>query len=443
MNADAVLAGLQGVDQAEVFASSADACEVRFVAGQVKGATVRETSGVGVRAIRDGRLGFSGTRDPSPAAQEQLQQNVEDSLTVGDPTPIVFPAPARAEPVEGLFDASTRGLGVAELRDVGAQVFGELSRLHPDVVFEGKVRRSAGSHALTNSAGCSFEERYTGFSISVEANRTRDEDVLLDFVYTGAPSAGAVDPQALVARLSQRLRWAERTVDFRPGEVPVVFSPEGSLLLWRPLLQALNGTTVMLGTSPLRERLGDTILDPRVTLVDDGRLPGALGSAAFDDEGVPRQRTPLVESGVLESFVHDLDSATRTGQRPTGNAQRGGALSQPSPGFTNVVVAGGDRPQAELIREIDYGLLVHSVIGMGQGNTLPGNFSNPIDIAFLIEGGEVVGRVKDVSIAGNVYELLGPKHLLAFSREVEPVYGTYRLPWVFVQGVNVVGKAST
>ncbi|MEZ6188294.1 MAG: metallopeptidase TldD-related protein [Planctomycetota bacterium] len=326
---------------------------------------------------------------------------------------------------------------------MGAQVFGELSRLHPDVVFEGKVRRSAGSHALTNSAGCSFEERYTGFSISVEANRTRDEDVLLDFVYTGAPSAGAVDPQALVARLSQRLRWAERTVDFRPGEVPVVFSPEGSLLLWRPLLQALNGTTVMLGTSPLRERLGDTILDPRVTLVDDGRLPGALGSAAFDDEGVPRQRTPLVESGVLESFVHDLDSATRTGQRPTGNAQRGGALSQPSPGFTNVVVAGGDRPQAELIREIDYGLLVHSVIGMGQGNTLPGNFSNPIDIAFLIEGGEVVGRVKDVSIAGNVYELLGPKHLLAFSREVEPVYGTYRLPWVFVQGVNVVGKAST
>ncbi|MCA8923282.1 MAG: TldD/PmbA family protein [Planctomycetes bacterium] len=442
MSADAVLAEFKDVDQGEAFASSADACEVRFVAGQVKGATVRETSGVGVRAIKGGKLGFSGTRDTSQAARLQLRQNVLDSLEVGDPSQLVFPPPAEAAPVPGLFDEATGALGVPQLGEIGAKVFGALRARHPDVVFEGKVRRSKGQHSLANSAGAGFEERYTGFSISVEANRTRDEDVLLDFVYAGAPAVDGVDPEAVVERLSQRLRWAERTVEFRPGKVPVVFTPEGSLLLWRPLLQALNGTTVMLGTSPLRERLGEQVLDPRVSLVDDGRLPGALGSAAYDDEGTPRQRTPLIEGGVLRGFVHDLDTAQRTGQQPTGNAQRGGALGQPSPGYTNVLVSGGETPQAELLAGIDYGLLVHSVIGMGQGNTLPGNFSNPVDVAFLIEHGQVVGRVKDVSLAGNVYDVLGAKHLLGLSKEVEPVYGTYRLPWVFVKDLNVVGKSA-
>jgi len=443
MSAEAVLEKLAGVDAGEVFTASADSCEVKFTAGQVKGAMVRETSGLGVRAIKEGRLGFSGTRDTSPAAQEQLSQNVQDSLAVGDPTVISFPPAAPAEEVPGLYDEATSKLGVEELRAFGARVFDALSAKHPGVVFEGKVRRSAGQHSLANSAGCSFAERYTGFSVSIEANRTRDEDVLLDFVYAGAPSIAEVDPEAVVAQLSQRLTWAQATVDFRPGEVPVVFAPEGSLLLWRPLLQALNGKTVMLGTSPLRERLGESILDPRISLTDDGRLPGALGSAAYDDEGVPRQTTPLIEGGVLKSFVHDLDTAQRTGQRPTGNAQRGGALAQPTPGYTNVVVAGGETPQAELLAGIDYGLLVHSVIGMGQGNTLPGNFSNPVDVAFLIEKGEVVGRVKDVSLAGNVYEVLSPKHLIGLSREVEQVYGSYRLPWVFTKDVNVVGKGSS
>lgn len=445
IDTDALLSRVSGrTDEAEIYRASSDAAEVRFAAGKVKNAVARETSGVAVRGIKAGKLGFAGSRDLSPQGLERLVEHTARSIDVGDPTPVRFPGASPA-PVDAAtldtYDAATAALGVAELVAAGREALDPLQAKFPAVTFDVVVRRGVGRAALRNTAGVRVDWEQTSFSLSVEANRTQDQDVLLDWCSTAAPSRAAADIGEVVEQLARRLEWAQTTVTgFQPGRLPVLFSPAGSLLLWSPLLEALSGKTVMLGTSPLRDKLGQTILDPRVRLVDDGLLPGALGSAPFDDEGTPRRTTPLIDDGVLASFVHDLETARVTGQAPTGNGERGGALGKPGPGFTSLVVRGGDRGWQELVAGIDRGLLVHSVIGMGQGNTLPGTFSNPVDLAYAIEKGKVVGRVKDVSIAGNVYDLLGPKHLGAFSREVERISGGSRLPWVLVDDLNVVGK---
>ena len=445
-SAEELLERVRGkVDQAEVFAASSDLAEVRFQNAAVKGAMARESSGLAVRAIRGGRLGFAGSRDLSARGVERMVEHVESSLGVGDEARIRFPQGAPAAVDEGALgthDPATAALPIPALVQLGREVLDGLRARHPEFVFDATVRRSQGTHTLLNSAGARVEERGTSVSIGVEANRTRDEDVLMDYSWVGAPARGGLDPAALVEQLSQRLTWSREQVRLEPGRMPVLFDPEGSLLLWSPLLAALSGKTVMQGTSPLRERLGQQVLDPRVTLVDDPLLPGALGSSRWDDEGLPRRRTPLFERGLLQSFVHDLETAEATGQAPTGHGERGGVLGQPGPGFSNLTVTPGERSWEEMLAGIEYGLLVHSVIGMGQGNTLPGTFSNPVDLAFLIEGGQIKGRVKDVSIAGNVYQLFGPQHLAGFSRQVRPVYGCYHLPWVLLEGLNVVGKGS-
>ena len=448
VNGEELLERIRGrAEQVEVFTASSDVAEVRWQNGAVKGAVARESSGVAVRAIAGGRIGFSGSRDLSPRGLERLVEHVESSLAVGDPARARIRFPGAQPPAVGEgelrgHDAATAALGIPDLVALGNEVLARLVQRHPGIVFDASARRSQGVHALVNSAGARLEERGTSVSIGVEANRTRDEDVLMDYAWVGASARAALDPAALVEQLSQRLTWAAGTVPLRPGRMPVLFDPEGSLVLWSPLLAALGGRCVMHGTSPLRERVGQAVLDERVTLVDDPLLPGALGSSRWDDEGLPRRRTPLIERGVLRSFVHDLESAEGTGQAPTGHGERGGVLGQPGPGFTNLVVDPGTRTAEEMIAGIEYGLLVHSVIGMGQGNTLPGTFSNPVDVAYLIEGGRVVGRVKDVSIAGNVYQLLGKDHLAGFSRETRPVYGSMFLPWVRIDGVNVVGKGT-
>lgn len=434
------------VDEAEVFSAGSDGLEVRFTAGRVKTAAARESSGLAVRAIKDGKLGFAGSRDTSVEGVDRLVTFAEHSLEVGDTTPVRFPKKANA-PVDAAslesFDEGTAKLGVAELVAFGQEVMTPLRERFPEVVFDVVVRRAIGRTELVNSAGAEVAHQRTVFSVGVEANRTQDADVLMDYTSVAAPARRDVDPQAVIAPLVQRLAWAERTVELAPGRMPVLFTPPGSLLLWGPLLEGLSGKTVMMGTSPLRDKLGLRILDPRVTVTDDGLLVRGLGSSPFDDEGVPRQRTPLVDAGVLRSFVHDLETAVATGQAPTGNGERGGVTGKPGPGFSSILVQGGEKTWEELLRGIDRGLLVHSVVGMGQGNTLPGTFSNPIDVAYAIEGGKVTGRVKDVSIAGNVYDLLGPAHLGALSIDVETVYGSYRLPWLQINDVNVVGKGST
>lgn len=432
-------------DSAEVFQAASDGLEVRFTAGQVKTAVARESSGLAVRAIRGGKLGFAGSRDTSAEGLDRLVLHAEHSIDVGDPTQVRFPGAAPAPVADAAletYDERTAALGVADLVEVGRSVLDPLRRRFPDVVFDVSVRRAVGRTELVNTAGAAVAHRRTVFSVGVEANRTQDKDVLIDYTAHTSAALRDVDPEAVVAPLARRLAWAERTVPFTPGRLPVLFTPPGGLVLWSPLLEALSGKTVMLGTSPLRDKVGQRILDPRVHVTDDGLLPGAVSSSPWDDEGVPRRRSPLVAAGALQGFVHDLETAQATGQAPTGNGERGGVMGKPGPGFTTIVVGGGDAPLDALLGGLKRGLLVQSVIGMGQGNTLPGTFSNPVDVAYAIEDGQVVGRVKDVSIAGNIYDLLGPAHLRALSREVEPVYGSMRLPWVLVDDVNVVGKQS-
>lgn len=438
------LAPLSGEGSAgEVFEASFDTLEVGFSAGAVKRALARESSGLGLRAQAGGKLGFVGSRDLSTEGLAHLEEQLRNSLEVGDEGSIDFPSPRAPDPKAaslGLSNPETAALTIPDLVRVGEVALAELKKRFPSVTFDATVRRSVGRSRLQNTSGLDTHEDYTVFSFSVEANQTQDEDVLLDYAYVVGTSCEPAGPERVVAELAQRLTWSQEIVDWTPGRLPVLFTPEGSSVIWSPLLQALSGKTVMLGTSPLRERMGEQVLGAQVTLVDDGLRPGALGSGAYDEEGTPRGTRPLIEAGVLKGFVHSLETAQATDSEPTGNGERGGATARPEPGFANVVLGGGESSIKDLLASIDEGILVHSVIGQGQGNTLPGTFSNPLDLAFLIRKGEVVGRIKDGSIAGDIYQLLGPDSSARLSSEVQAVGGSTFLPWLLIDDLNVVGK---
>jgi PmbA protein len=113
-------------------------------------------------------------------------------------------------------------------------------------------------------------------------------------------------------------------------------------------------------------------------------------------------------------------------------------FSPPSPSPTNLIFEAGETPLADMIARIDHGLWVQNALGVGQGNVISGAFSNPLSLAYKIEKGEIVGRVKDVSISGNVYDLL--QQVAAVSRETEWVYSSFRLPHVLLSDMNVIAK---
>jgi PmbA protein len=144
-----------------------------------------------------------------------------------------------------------------------------------------------------------------------------------------------------------------------------------------------------------------------------------------------------VERGVLKSFYYDLKTAALFGVESTGNGSRS-LFTPPEPALTNLLIEPGETALADLIAGLDEGLIVDTLLGLGQGNIISGAFSNPLSLAFKIEKGRIVGRVKDVSIAGNVYDLM--QNIAAVSRERQWVYSSLCLPYLLLPEMNVVSK---
>src|SRR5439155_6143304 len=179
-----------------------------------------------------------------------------------------------------------------------------------------------------------------------------------------------------------------------------------------PVTQGLSGKAVLQGISPLATRVGEQVFDQRLSLTDDPLVPGRTASRPLDDECVPSRVTCLVQRGVVQRFIYDLETAARARTESTGHGERG-IFGKPVPAYTNLILGetgnGKRETPAELggglLRDVKDGLLVDELIGVGQGNVIGGAFSHPVALAYRIERGEITGRVKDAAVAGNAYEL--------------------------------------
>ena len=186
-------------------------------------------------------------------------------------------------------------------------------------------------------------------------------------------------------------------------EVPILFDDMTAPSLIGQLASCLSGYSIYRESSFLAGRLGESIASDRVTIIDDGRLPGGLGSKPFDGEGQATRRNTLVDGGRLETWLLDHYSARKLGMSSTGNASRSTG-SAPHVGTTNLWLEPGEGTLEELISEIDRGLLVTELIGMGF-NPTTGDYSRGA-AGLWIEKGKIVHPVEEITIAGNLGDML-------------------------------------
>jgi len=184
--------------------------------------------------------------------------------------------------------------------------------------------------------------------------------------------------------------------------VPIVFDPLTSRSLLNHLFDAVAGGSIYRRSSFLVDRIGETIAAPEITVVDDARLPGGLGSSPFDDEGVPTQTTKIIENGVLQNYLHSAYTARKLGTRPTGNGSRAGS-GVVTIGPTNFYLKGGTYSPDEIIRSVKEGLYVVELIGFGV-NTVTGDYSRGA-VGLWIDNGRLTYPVHEITIAGNLLEM--------------------------------------
>jgi PmbA protein len=183
----------------------------------------------------------------------------------------------------------------------------------------------------------------------------------------------------------------------------VIFDALTAASLIRQLAGCLSGYAIYREASFLAGRLGESIAAPALTVIDDGRLPGRLGSRPFDGEGLPTRRNVLVDRGSLASYQLDNYSARKLGHESTGNATRS-AGSAPGVGPTNLWLEPGEGSLDDLIADTPRGLLVTELIGMGF-NPVTGDYSRGA-AGLWIEDGKIAFPVEEITIAGRFGDML-------------------------------------
>ncbi|MFO7956364.1 MAG: metallopeptidase TldD-related protein [Candidatus Brocadiia bacterium] len=240
----------------------------------------------------------------------------------------------------------------------------------------------------------------------------------------------------LTQTVLDKVRDASTVAPAKLEAMPMIFTPKALGNLLSPIEQALNGKLVHKGSSILRGRIGEQIIDPRLTISDDPTLDWAPGSCPLDDEGVPTGRRPVFEEGVLRSYMADLQTAGLLGIEPTGHGFRSYS-SRPSPSSTNSVISAGETSYDDMVSGMGRGLIIEQTLGSGQSNTLAGEFSVNVALGFLVEDGEVQGRVKDCMVAGNVYETLKQVEAIGSEREW---FGSTWAPPIMVGGLKLAAQ---
>ena len=425
----------KAAEVAEVLYHESTELPISFEANRMKSINARESSGMALRIIKDGRIGLGySTKLSEPGDLDALVESAVESAEFGAEAKFTLPSAYTTNGV-AIFDPAVEELTLDSLVSLGAEAL-DLLRNHDDEFLcdVGATKRISRVRLL-NSNGGGTDYRKSVVSLGASINLTRGED-LLDVWHYALSCRADLKPQAVADRIIQRVEAARDNAAVSTKHMPVLFTPQGlGSTLMVPLRQAFSGKTVLEGASPLSDKLGEQVFDEKLSIYDDGTIDHAVGSSPTDDEGIPLRRTPLVENGYVRTFIYDLQTAGLAGAEPTGNGERS-PNSLPSPGYHNAIVDPGDGGSIDdLIGGIDEGILVEYTMGASMGNLFSGDFSGNVHLGYKIENGKLAGRVKDTMVAGNTYAAL--KNIAAIGSEPEWVGGSFYAPPILVADLSV------
>lgn len=396
-----------GADQSEVWIQESTQLSATVRLGQVETLSEATSRAVSVRVFVGQRVARASSSDLSWETLELLTRGAitRARLTSEDPFADLaddsLPCPA-AEDL-ALYDPRLEEVGAQEAIQQARETERIGLGLDPRVKNSSgaSFRLSRGATWGANSKGFRGMFRQSGASLSVQLLGQSENDAaqVSDFWYTTARSLSRLDSPEQVARVAvERVRRHFGARKPATAEVAVVFEPLVAAELLADLFGAVCGESVYLKRSFLAEALGQRVASERVTLVDDGLLPGGLGTRPFDREGVASRRTCVIDNGVLKNFLCSSYSARKLGLPVTGNGAGDGEV--PSNFY---LVAGPESPEA-ILRSVERGLYVTRLLGQGV-NLVTGDYSRGA-FGLWMEQGESVHPVHEVTISSNLREIL-------------------------------------
>jgi PmbA protein len=439
-----------GADEAEAYFEASTSRTVDARGGALEGVTTATNRGIGLRVLAGGALGYASSTDLDAAGRADLAEQAVHLARASAPDPArTLPDPAPVSDADlGIYDPSLPELpldgALALLTRAEQAALGADPRV--DAAHIERFGQVAERIAVANSRGVALSTASTSCYISLSVIARQAGDAQRGYGSMVSRSVGRIDPESVGYRAARRAVTPLGGVPLTTRRASVIFEPEIIAEVLRVLAQAMFGDAVVRGRSLFAARPGTTpwvgsrIGSDAVDLMDDGALPGAPGALPFDGEGVPMQRTPLIEAGVLRGFLQSVESAQRAGAASTGNATRSTYRSLPEVGATNLVLRPGQRAPAALVAGVDEGLYVTSTRNVGGINPVSGDYSVGASGRRIVHG-ELAEPVSGVTLAAPMLELLANiREVGSDLRWVSGQGGYVGAPTVLVDDVTIGGR---
>jgi len=411
---------------------------VDFENDKLKSISSAQKSSISLRVIKNNQLGVSGT---TLINNEEIDGVLNDALKLskfGKRVSFDLPKKKKVAYRPKTYDKSVENIKIDEFIKTGEKIIKRMKEKEPEMnVNSLTFTKGSSSSFFLNTNNVMEESKATSTSFGIEMSKIKHGDFFQ--LYNGQNSAkNDINYLKITDSLLKQVEWGKRIAKVKQGKYPVIFSPEAVPDLIVFLLTALNGKMINEKISKFTGKLGKRLFDRKLSITDNPLVDYFPSSYGVDDEGVNAEKNELIKNGIVNKFYYDLNEAAKAKTLSTGNGGRSGMFSQATPVTSNIFVSTGSKPYKSLIKDIKKGLLVYQFLGSGQNNPYNGDFQLGVFMGYKIENGEVVGRVKETSISGNIFELLRD-NVLWLSKEKQR-WGSMESPYVCLSNVSVMSK---
>jgi len=440
---DAVKAALkQGADEAEAYTYEGQATNIGIELGQISKTNRIIDRGLGIRIIINKATGFAYTNIIGDKAA--IQETVARALSAAkaskpDPDWNKLPEKKPYTTTQGTFDQKIVDLSPEDLVKITQTMLDAATGIDKNVFpVEGGVGSGYVANAVANSNGVNGYDRGTIVECSLAVlAKSADATTPICFEFNASRDY-TLDPIWVGREAAKLASTAQKPKPVETKTAKVILTQFALQDLFAyTLMGAVKADSVQRNQSPFKGKIGEQVASEDLTIFDDGLYPAGLRTSVFDGEGVPRQKTPVIEKGVLKNFLYDNYSARKDGVESTGNASRAGYLSTPSVDASNFRIVPQNMTPEQMLKEVGDGLIVYYLQGAHSSNPVSGEFSVVATPCWRIKNGEVAHSCQGVMLAGNIFELL--KNITVVGGN-ERQMGTLIAPWVIAENVHVIGK---
>lgn len=418
------------IEKGDAVASDSYSQAVEFEMDKLKSIDDNSRFAIGLRVFRNGTVGNSYVNSTNEI--DILIDKAYQSAELGEKIDFDLPAPQKY-PEMNFYHPEVVSFEKEKAVEMGWDVLRRMKKMDDRATVDVGISMGKSRSYFANTSGIleTYDETYFSYYVSmllVEEGgsllHVGDSDISYDL---------NVEKERVEKNVEWRYKNALNKASVESGYCPILMAPDSIGLLLSSVKIAANGKSLHKGISVLSDKVDESVAVEGLSIIDNPFYDGAMGSYPFDDEGVVPETMPIIENGVFRNFIYDLATAKRLGTSSTGHGSRGiGSL--PSPSFSNLIFSTGEASFDEMISSISYGLYVVDTIGGGMSNVVNGDFSVNVGLGYLIENGKIKGRVKDVMIAGNVFDLF--KQIKALENKLHR-HGSVFAPHILLESVSV------